>query len=185
MKGFATAFSVRRFWVTAGVSAAAVVAAAAVAILLLGAVGRSATALATARRDLTMLEARRVEISAAAAAFEQLGAERAAIAASFASPSDPLPFIERVENLGRRFGLKVELALAPGAGGAEGRDYAMRTAGSFRSVTSFFRSLESFPFLIEIGDAEFRRAEAVAPSGRAGRAEPGVELDVSIRTVAP
>lgn len=118
--------------------------------------------LSGARAKLESAEAARRNLSGAERKLVILDPEINDLKASFADPEAPLPFIEAVEGLGRRLGVKTELTLA--ATGANGRadNYRVVASGPFLRVATFFRLLESFPFLITIGDIEFTRLGTIS-----------------------
>ena len=175
----------RRFWFSTAIASAAVLAVAALGGYGVAYVRRSAQVLVEAKRDLGALEKRRNEIDAAVAALKRLDREARLIQGAFPSPADPLPFIERIEGLGRRAGVRVDLALAPGTGGALGEEYVLKANGSFRRVMSFFQNLEALPFLVTFGDATLRAGAGAAPAGVKQPPEPAIELIVAPRMVRP
>lgn len=119
--------------------------------------------LAESRRELIRLEKRRAAISEAGRTFPDLERERGIIRGAFVDPLQPLPLIESIEALGRRDGVRTELALASTPEGRRGEEYVLSAQGSFRDIAPFLAHLEFLPFLVEIRDAEFERiAQAVA-----------------------
>lgn len=142
----------------------------------------NAKVLAEARKELAVLELERKEIFAAERVIERLEREQSFIAASFANPADPLPFIQALEGLGRRSGLKLDLALASGVGPARSEAYVLSTTGTFPAIVSFFKSLESLPFLIQVGNAELVQVDAGVTQAKSG---PLVRLAVTIRIITP
>lgn len=172
----------RKFWIAVSAATAVVLALALAALLAVRAIYADWRLHAEAGRELARLEGKRGAVLAASSARRRLGEEERLIRSSFVNPADPLPFIEAVEALGRRFGLKVELAV--GSQGSGGSAYLVRTRGSFRQVMPFFQKLESFPFLISIGDSEMRVGEEAALSGSL-KSDPTVELNATILPVSP
>ena len=112
--------------------------------------------LAEARGELAGDEAVRRGVGQANAALDGIAAERALLESSFANPDDLLPFIESIEALARRIGVRAELALT--SGGNQPMDkYQINIEGEFRQVMLFLRTLESLPFLTTLGDTEISR----------------------------
>lgn len=170
----------RKFWLALLLTFMVYGAAFAAGIFGLGYIRANWQVLTSARRELAELEKRHQKIVAAAAALERLQSERELISSSLVNPAEPLLFIEKIEALGRRSGVKVELSLASGpAGGSQ--NYILSANGTFRKVMSFFRNLESLPFLTDFGDVEMRLVESIENHGTPGRPESLVRLVITIR----
>lgn len=170
-----------KFWLTVFTALAVLAALSALAVFELRYVRVSWEVLSSGRRELSDFERESGNLTAAAGALERLAPEQELLRSSFADPQEPLAFIESIESLGRRFGLKLELSLAGGQGGDSVQAYAVTAAGTFRPAMSFFRNLESLPFLIELGDAEMRLFEGVMDETAKKKSEPLVRLNIIIR----
>lgn len=136
--------------------------------------------LSEARRDLANAEVAQRNLNGAEQKLAVLGPEVAVMRASFADPQDPLPFIETVELLGRRLGVKTELTLASPASVGQADTYLVVVSGPFPKVATFLKFLEAFPFLVTLGDAEITRTGAIteisAPSGDSVRLSVAVKI---------
>jgi len=139
--------------------------------------------LAGARADLANAEVVRRNLNGAEQRIAALAPEVAATRASFADPQDPLPFIEAVELLGRRLGVKVELTLASAAAADPADAYRVAVSGPFPQVAAFLRMLGSFPFLITTGDVELKRTGAITEMSDPSR--DSVRLSVAMKFVLP
>lgn len=176
--------AVQRFWIAAFLAFAVVLALGLVAFAALAYVRRTEAALAQAQAELARLEASRGAINAAVALLSRLNREEELIRSAFADPADPLALIERVEDTGRRSGVKVELALVAGSAGAAGRSYTASASGPYRQVMAFLGHLETLPFLIAVGDIEIRLAES-ASQEREPLQTPAVRLAATFTAIAP
>ncbi|MBI4132880.1 MAG: hypothetical protein HY473_02240 [Candidatus Sungbacteria bacterium] len=135
--------------------------------------------LAASRAEIERLAGEREAVTAAGRALVELSEDEALIRASFATPADALPFIESIEGLGRRSGVRAELSIAGGKGDPE--EYSLAATGPFRSVFMFFKHLESLPFLTQLSNAELQRSESM----RSDSTEPTVRFTVTVRIVTP
>ena len=177
------------FWITVAAAAAGAAVMAVLAFLAVRSVAAHWALIASAERERAAIERGRGDAEAVRRAIELLKAETGIIRAGFADPKSPLPFIEAIEELGRRSGLKVDLALGSGSGSGAG-GYLLRAEGSFREIFSFLGHLESLPFLAELGNAEIVRlggGEAEAPSKKSSKAppEPLLRLTLGLGIVTP
>lgn len=173
----------RTFWITAGATLALLALVSSLAFLAVRYVRERSVVLAEAHRELARLEARRRELVAAERILELRSGELAQIERAFADPSAPLPFIEGIEDLGRRVGVRVELKLGDAPAGGRSSAYVVEARGAFRNVLTFLERMESLPFLTRIRAVEFRRSERPDPESPAGAA--GTELTLAVETVAP
>lgn len=172
-----------QFW---GLSVVAVVA-------LSAAAGMYIYAITFITGDWGILSGARAELESAEAIRRNLsGAERNLVAwepeindlkASFADPEAPLPFIEAIEGLGRRLDVKTELTLASAGASGKADSYRIVASGPFLRVATFFKLLESFPFLITIGDMEFTRLGTIA--GTPDVSSDNVRFSVAVKVVPP
>ncbi|RJQ37559.1 hypothetical protein C4552_00800 [Candidatus Parcubacteria bacterium] len=113
--------------------------------------------LAAARAGLGGDEAVRRGVGVANDLLVQNANDLAVLESSFADPKNPLPFIESIEALGRRLGVRAELTLTSGSDTLADR-YQINADGEFIRVMAFLRSLEALPFLIVLGDVTISRA---------------------------
>lgn len=171
-----------RFWIASALSAAIVFAALGLAIAAIRAVDSNNRVLETARRDLALLERRRSEYLSSRTALDHLAGERDLIRGAFPDPAAPLPFIETIEALGRRYGLRIELAFAQTAERMDGTAFLVTASGPFAGVMPFFGQLESLPFLAELRSAELHLAAGT--SGKPGETPP-VALTATIVMITP
>lgn len=174
-----------KFWLAVFAALAVLAAFSALAVFELRYIRLSWEVLSSARREFSDLEKRRGNLTEAAEALGRLEPQRQLLRSGFAVPDQPLPFIESVESLGRRFGLKTELSLAGGPGEGGVQTYSVSAVGTFRQAMSFLRNLESLPFLIEPGDAEMRLFEGVIDETAGKKSESLVRLDIIIRPLTP
>lgn len=156
-----------------------------VAILTLGSVRSSWQVLGQAHAELAALEHIRARTAANFEELETLRLEMASIESVYVNSENPLPFIEAIESLGTRTGVKVELSIAQGAGG-EGENYRLSAAGSFHSTMTFFKTLESLPFIVEFGDISLRRTDGSVSSGSAEKISgTATRLELAIHPFRP
>lgn len=179
----------RKFWITVAVASLSAVAMAAVALLAVRLIAANWALIASSERERMAIERGRDDAAAVGRALELLRAETDEIKAGFADPKSPLPFIETIEELGKRSGLKVDLALGSGSGSGAG-GYMLRAEGSFRGIFAFLGHLEALPFLAELGNAEIVRVsggDQEAPSKGSSKAppEPLLRLALSLGIVTP
>lgn len=136
---------------------------------------------ALARAELDSLEQRRAASAAAAQLLKKLEPERAVINESFADPAAPLPFIETIEELGRHFGVAVELAIASGESRTAAAAYLLSAEGSFEGVMSFLKNLELLPFHTSLTAVELREIGTSAKE----TTKPVLRLGTTIQMVMP
>ena len=170
----------KRFWVVTAVTAAVVAGMIGLELFLLAAVRRDARVLAAVRRELAIREEQQKAVVSAGRVLGRLDTERALIETSFADPAEPLEFIETIERLARRLGLRVEFQLAGERG--QGADaYNVSVEGPFSEVFAFFQHLESPPYLVELDEVDLARSGGASGGGGLGSAS--VRLRVHLRLV--
>lgn len=172
----------RQFWIVATVATLLVAAAAGVYAYGVRWIVRDWAILSAARADLERSEAARRALGAAERRIAAREQDIATIETSIADPANPLPFIEAVEGLGRRLGVKVELTLASPASAGEADAYLITASGPFPKVATFLERFGSFPFLVTTGDAEIIR------TGAAGAGVPlsdEVRLSLAVKILRP
>lgn len=173
---------VRSFWIS--FAAAAILVAAAGGLYLYGifSIARDWTFLSGARADLASTELARRNLGVAERELAALAPELGAIEASFADPKNPLPFIEAVEALGRRLGVKAELTLASSASASQADAYLIAVSGSFPRAAMFLKLFEAFPFLVTFGDAEITRTGVITETEHPSSDQVRLSLAVKILT---
>jgi len=179
----------RKFLVVTLVAITVAVGVGAACVAAVGMALRQRTKLAEVRREGARLEEERAAVSAATRMLEAIARERELLAASFVDAAEPLPFIEAIEGLGRRAGVKVELALASGGSGGRADAYTVRASGSYPAVMAFLKHLESLPFLVDFGDVEIRGGGAPAAREAAAGAprpssEPRANLVLNLKIIS-
>ncbi len=143
--------------------------------------------LSSSRREFETSEKQRNVLAEAVRSLELLTPERDLIRTSFTDPANPLPLIETIENLGRRLGVRVNLALV----GSEGSpSYAVTAEGTFPEVLQFLDRLESLPFLVQFGDVRIVRGGGLRKSSEVDPEETQVSrslvsLTTTVRTITP
>ena len=175
-----TLASRQKFWVAVAGIGAVVAIGIGANVFGVRSIQRDWTVSADAWRRLTTLEQVEREAVDAERVFAGLAHERALIDAGYADPTNPLPFIETIEGLGRRVGVTVEISLAGGTG-----DYALRVAGPYRSAITFLQTIEYLPFFIQMGDVKISRASAQPTTTGAKQSEPSIEIVFKVRIVEP
>lgn len=170
----------KRFWVVTALAGAAVVAMIGLDGWGFAAVRRDQRVLAAVRRELAIREEQQKAVVSAGRALKRLNTERALIESSFADPAEPLEFIETIERLARRLGLRAELQFA-GESGAGADAYDVSVEGPFSKVFAFFQRLESLPYLVKLDEVDLARSGGA--SGGGGRGETVVRLGVHLRLV--
>ncbi len=171
----------RQFWWTLAIATTVVGVMGAVGFLGTRMLRQDWQELALARAELASLERERSSLARAAELFEKLKPERTVLEASFADPTAPLPFIETIEELGRRFGVAVELAIASGESRAAAKNYLLSAEGSFGGVMSFLKNLEFLPFHTDVVTVELRGI----PRGTEQDSGLVLRLNVAIQIVTP
>jgi hypothetical protein len=158
----------RRFWITLASTGATLI------LLAIGfwfgtrIIQNNAHALGEAQARVLAVGERQKAISSADDSLQTVLRERDAIRQSFVDPTSPLPFIEMVERAGREEGLRPTIALTQSALGAAGKEYFITTEGSFTSVLSFLRRLETLPFISRVTSTELRTESDVSAVGASG-----------------
>ena len=170
-------FSARqRFWTSLGFFAAGLMLLAGVEFFMLREVLTDWTILSQARRDVANAEERRKELSSSVRYIGEHQDEYRAIRSSIVDPGNPLPFIESLEDLGRRYGIRTSIALASPTGKTSAFDVTVE--GAFDRISAFIRTLESIPFAVEFGDFSTEVSSSRAKSSGAADSGP-----VTVRTV--
>lgn len=179
---------VKRFWLVAALMTGGIFVAIAANVFAVRSIIANWRTLSISQRDLAASEAERARISGDARSLATLSREQSAIEDAIVDPANPLPFIETIEELGRRLGVRSNLAIANGTG-AKPDSFEVTADGPFLNVYSFLQGLESLPFLVEFGDVELRRiggglAEVASrPDGALSSAT--VRLTVLLHIVKP
>ena len=174
---------VKTFWFMAGGALVAVVLASGLGFGMIRYIQSKEETLRGLEAELALLEEQRSGAFAAAKVLGAVERDRTVIEASVADPAQPLPFIESIEGLAKRSGVRLELGVAAGQGQARAAEYSLAVDGPFQSVVAFLRDLELLPFLIELRGAELNRLGA-SPAGPAG-GEALVRLTTAILIVEP
>jgi len=173
----------RQFWIFLALAGIVVGAVMFLYVFGVSFIARDWTLLAEARADLVRAEAIRRNLNGAEQKRAALEPEIGVIQASFADPKNPLPFIEAVEFLGRRLGVKAELTLTSSGSADQADAYLVAVSGSFPKVAMFLNLFEVFPFLVTMGDAEITRIGAITEAGVL--ASDQVRFSVAVRILAP
>ncbi len=177
-----TISAARKFWLALALSLGVVAGVLALVAYGVGYLRTSWEVLGGARREIAILERRDEDLRAALETLARLESEQAIIAAGFSNPADPLPFIELIEELGRRSGVRAELTVAPSASGRGGGEWYMLLAeGKFSAVMAFSKNLESLPFLAEFGNVELRRVSGILGPTEKERPESALRLSIMMR----
>lgn len=179
--------STQRFWVVTSCMSVGLLVAIAANIFITRTITRDWSVLSFSRREFEVSEEQRDVLAEAVRLLEELGPDRDRIRGSFADPSNPLPLIEAIENLGRRLGVRLKLALV-GSDGLPG--YTVTAEGTFPEVLQFLERLESLPFLVQFGDVRIVRSGELQKGGEVNPKEQPtirslVSLTATVLTMAP
>lgn len=174
---------VKTFWFMSGGALVAVVLASGLGFGMIRYIQSKEKTLRGLESELALLEEQRSGAHVAAKILGTIERERIVIEASVADPAQPLPFIESIEGLAKRSGVRLELGVAAGQGQARAAEYSLAVDGPFQSVVAFLRDLELSPFLSELRGAELNRMSA-SPAGPTG-GEALVRLTTVIRIIEP
>lgn len=179
-----TISSRQRFWILSLAMVGAVSVAVSVNVFVMQKIKHDWEILNTSRSQFEISERERENLGTASRSLNELSSERSLILATIADPADPLPMIEAIEDLGRRMGVKVTLALS---GTELPQRYSLDVEGLFPDAFLFLRHLESLPFLIELGDVDISRLGALVFGGKPEEAPSSgkVHLTTSFRGIKP
>lgn len=139
--------------------------------------------LSGAQADLLGAELARRNLNGAEQRIAALAAEISTVETGFADPETPLPFIEAIEGLGRRLGVKTELTLSSSGTAGKAEQYRVTVSGPFPRVAALVRMLGAFPFLISTGDAELTRSGAITEIDDSS--SDNVRLSVVVKIMLP
>ena len=176
----------RTFWITALGVGAGVTSVFILNVLGIQFIVTNWTELARARQTINASETRRSDILASRRALSQLDDERVLIMGVSVDPANPLPLIEAIEGLGTRMGVQAKIALASSGGSKNSQGYLVSATGSFRTIMSFFASIEGLPFLVEFGDIDIRKiGGGASTTGGKTSTESDLSLSILVQPLAP
>jgi hypothetical protein len=114
--------------------------------------------------------ARRDEIRSLERSIKEIAPERAEIETHFAQSSNPVPFLDTLENLATLAGANSEVRSVDIAEDKSGLIVALDTKGSFASTYRFLRLLENSPYELRITSFDVEK-------GASGSAEEGTATE--------
>ncbi len=134
---------------------------------------RNARVLTAARQEFQESGERRAILRRERERRDVLERARDELKAFFVNREDPLPFIEAVESLAAKSGVRVEFALAsPGPDREPAMIYALTAAGSYPALMRFFNAFEELPQAIRVAELRLVKEPGV----------PELRLELTVKT---
>ncbi len=118
------------------------------------------------RKELIAEEEKKENMKALEAAFLSIEKERTLLDNHFARSSDPVPFLDTIEKLGRDAGTKAEVTLVNLSQDKSNLFVDIKADGTFSAVYKYLLLLENSPYELEFTSMEMKNGAVTSAEGK-------------------